>query len=859
MNDAIQKTRRKGLYIDDPTAKKLIGNLVKDPETRSKTTLDLNKSKYENKTDQIAGSINDSHSLRQMLPDLDLAKHIIVSSVLSPHDLQSAELTYRVNKPFDTHPLAGELLRAIETHFTSNYKIQDELSSILEEALFETGASIRAIIPESELTSIINSNTSIAQEAVSAHLANDFSMRRSLGILGNARSKEDAKPTMESLFSYESSNQLTTTSTEKILNLKVTDNPATLLVPTLQKRLRNQNMMHRYASTKYKASMEAKKDTRMSADDVKSPHRYYDPEHLVTLTDPGMINVDKDDLATVMKLPMEAVIPVHTPGDPTNHIGYWIVLDESGHPIKKARTTNYYAMMQTQLKSKSQVSELIQKTARSWYGVDQFNNNDDPAAAAKVYSHLIEKELITRLKNGLYQDGVEVSMREEVYRLMFSRALAQKGTQLLFMPSEFVSYFAFHYDEEGIGQSLIEATKIVGSIRAMLMFSSTMGMMRNSIGRTMLEIEFDGTEPDPEKLREYVVQEYLNSRSPFFPIGEPNPVNIVDYIRRAGVEVKTTGHPDLPDTKVNIDNFNSNITMPDSDLEEQMKNRQYLGLGLSPDLMDQASSLDLATSVVRRDLLLSKRVLNYQTQYCAKLTRHLQIYTHYSGALLQELSEIVTNGRRQAGEAEIFKDMSDEELVAKFVTSFSVGLPKPDTTTVENQSEAVNMQSGMIDDALEWYLSGDMFTSDDMKELEYLVPNIKAQIKALYMRRYMRSNNIMTELDEMVTFDHEDKKIPLMDELKTHAESVSKGLFDYLLEMDKLEHNRLKKMEAIEEKRRLKEEEEERKRQEAEGDGEIDEEEGEAPSEGEEEEPAADDDAGGGDDVVPPEDDELDV
>jgi thymidylate synthase len=164
----------------------------------------------------------------------------------------------------------------------------------------------------------------------------------------------------------------------------------------------------------------------------------------------------------------------------------------------------------------------------------------------------------------------------------------------------------------------------------------------------------------------------------------------------------------------------------------------------------------------------------------------------------------------------------------------------------------------MIDEALDWYLSGDMFTSDDMKELEYLVPNIKAQIKALYMRRYMRSNNIMTELDEMVTFDHEDKKIPLMDELKTHAESVSKGLFDYLLEMDKLEHNRLKKVEAIEEKRRLKEEEEERKRQEAEDaanadegvvdDGEAGDEEGEGEDSGEEA-PAV------GDDDTPPEDD----
>lgn len=850
MSDAIQKTRRKGLYIDDPTAKKLIGNLVKDPETRSKTTLDLNKSKYENKTDEIAASINDNHSLRQMLPDLDLAKHIIVSSILSPHDLQTATLSYRVAKPFDVHPLAGELIRAIETHFTSIYKIQEELPTILEEALFETGASVRAIIPESELTRIINSQTSIAQESVTPFLTNDFRLKSSIGVLGDAQDRKTTT-SLESMFDDNRSRVLAASDTEKKLSITVTDNPSSLLVPLLQKRLRNQNLLHRYRTSGYKASLEAKKEKRIKVDDVAAPRRFYDPEHLVTLSDPGIVNIEEDDLATVMKLPMESVIPVHTPGDPSNHIGYWVVLDENGHPIKKARTTNYYSLMQTQLKSKSQTSDLIQKTARAWYGVDQFQNEDDPSAAAKVYSHLIEKELITRLKNGLYQDGVEISMREEAYKLMFSRSLAQKGTQLLFLPAEFVSYYAFHYDEEGVGQSLIEATKIVGSIRAMLMFSSTMGMMRNSIGRTMLEIEFDGDEPDPEKLREYVIQEYLNSRSPFFPIGEPNPINIVDYIRRAGVEVKTTGHPDLPDTKVNIDNFNSSISLPESDLEEQMKNRQYLGLGLSPDLMDQASSLDLATSVVRRDLLLSKRVLNYQTQYCAKLTRHHQIYTHYSGQLLEELGTIIAEGRKKNSESEFFKEMDDEELLATFVKSIEVALPKPDTSTVENQAEALEVQSRMIEEALEWYLSSDMFTSDDLKELEYLVPNIKAQIKSLYMRRYMRSNNILTELDEMITFDQEDKKVPLMDELKSHAESVSKGLFDYLLEMDKLERNRAKKLEAIEEKIRLKEEEEERKRQEEEDalnpeDVEGDEEEG-----GDE---LPDDDVEGDGDVEPEED-----
>lgn len=868
MGSNLARIERKGLYRNDPLNKQIHSKLLADPKIRKGKKLDMSKATQESRTDEIAQRINDSHSLRQMLPDLDLAKHIIVSSILSPHDLQTAELNFFVEGGFENHPAYPEMLKVIDQHFRKDYRLNDELSTILETALFDEGANVRAVLPESEIDRIINSNVAISKESVSSQFNNDFSAKKHIGILGDSYKKgaENQSSKVVSLESYfdfgrgEKPPVANKTISDK-LNLEVTDNPAVLRTGLLTNRLRSQSIVSRFGNNKLRSSMEryqrgvdekgkaTKEKKKDKKDKVDLPRRIYDAENLVTLTDPGMVNVDKDDMATVIKLPMESVIPVHTPGDPSNHVGYWVVL-ERGHPVRKRDNAYHYQRMGNQLKSSNQVSAAIQSTAREWFGVDDFKSDKPLDEHIQAYESIIETELVARLENGLYKDGVEMSMRGEVYRMMLARALDQKQTTLLFLPAEFVSYIAFDYDDNGIGRSLIENTKIIGGIRAMMLFSTTMNQTKNAIGRTLLEIEYDGTEVDPEGVREFVVKSFLDSRSPYFPVGDPNPINIMDYLRRAGVEVKTTGHPDIPDTKVNAESFNTSLTEASPELEESLKRRHYLGLGVSPDLMDQAENLDLATSIVRRDLLLSKRVLKWQLSLCSQLVRHIRVYAIYSGGLLDALTEAVSSARK--GEPEEFEDMDDQELVSEFLYGLNASLPRPDGTTMENQRDAMDTQKTIVESAVDNYLSSDMFSGDDAKELEYLVPNIRQQLVSMFMRRWMRKNNILPELDDLLTFEDGAEKPQVVEELKTHTTAILRTLSDYAIEMDEKGYAREQKRQKLEEKRRLREEEEEeRKRQEE--DARRQEEEGGAEEEeevtGDEELPEEE----GGEEETPPE------
>lgn len=801
-------------------------------------SVEISKKSRDNVVNETAQRINDSHALRQMLPDVEMIEQILVSSILSPQDLSLAELSYGVSGLFSKHPLAGEMTAVIERWFTDEYRINEDLKVMLQDALFRSGAHIRAVIPESEIDRIINSHNSISFESVSAVLDNSFVPKKNRGLIGPGRGETSTQDTgnvsLESFFNYSAErSQVSQTSSEKTLGLTVTDDYSVLFAPVLRSRLRSQKIVSDYAKNPLNLSMEAvtsvnnskldntlkgsKKKEKSGEGETVIPTRTYDVESLVALTDPGLINVDKEDLATVLTLPTESVIPVFTPGNPSSHIGYWVVL-ENGHPVKKSTKGNHFGSLTSQLGTKNQVSGIIESTAREWFGASDFSSAEATEDEnTRVYEKVIERELKTRLENGIYKDGVDISLSKDIAHMMLGRALNKKQTTMLFLPAEFVTYIAFDYDDNGIGISLVEATKIVGSIRSLMLFSGTMAMVRNAIGRTILNIEYDGNEADPEKVRDMALDAVIRGQHHKFPIGEANPSRLANYVQRAGIEVNTSGHPDMPETKISMENYKTDIQPPDDTSMESLKRTHHLGFGMSPDVVDEASRVNLATTAIRQDLLLSKRVLMYQSAFTPMVTRHIRMVTMYSGHLLEKLTGLIDSFDRKE-EPEEFKGYSAEGLVGLFLESLETSLPRPDGSTTESQTEALDAHHRLVEMCVDWYLSSEMFTSDDMKELEYLIPNIRGQLIAHYMRRYMRQNNIMSDLDEILNFNEEvdDTNPQIMDELMAHVKRIENGVGKYFTEMNKLAFARELKQEREEEKQRKRREKIEEKRREEE-------------------------------------------
>lgn len=152
-----------------------------------------------------------------------------------------------------------------------------------------------------------------------------------------------------------------------------------------------------------------------------------------------------------------------------------------------------------------------------------------------------------------------------------------------------MTYFAFRFNENGIGESLLDEIRILNGLRTTLLFSNVMAGVRNSIARTDVKIKLDEEDPNPEKTMETIMNETARLRSNQMPVGISSPYDVLDFIARAGFNFVVEGHPGYPDVNIDFGEKNTSYATPDTDLEDNLRKRALMKVGTPPELIDTAS------------------------------------------------------------------------------------------------------------------------------------------------------------------------------------------------------------------------------------------------------------------------------
>jgi hypothetical protein len=187
-----------------------------------------------------------------------------------------------------------------------------------------------------------------------------------------------------------------------------------------------------------------------------------------------------------------------------------------------------------------------------------------------------------------------------------------------------MTYFCYKHDKNGIGISLLENNRLLNSLRAMLLFSRVMAETRNAVGMTKVDIKLDPEDPDPYKTSATVKHAFAKARAENFPLGSIVPIDITDRLQRAGLMFSYSGHPGMPDMEVTAVESNRSFGVPDSNLEDELRKRTVMTLGLTPETVDSAFSPEFATAVTTNNMLLSKRVIQIQEILLPQLSDHLK-------------------------------------------------------------------------------------------------------------------------------------------------------------------------------------------------------------------------------------------
>ena len=787
---------------------KLIAN--PDPQPVGKETkLNPDMSYLETVTTDTGMSVAEARGLLDSLPDLELSKQIIVSSILSPNDMLQTELIYGCETDF-FGDISQPLIKVIKDYFDNVYKIKKLLPEMIGKAIFTDGAYPMAIFPESTIDSAINSNLKITKESLELF---DTQIQQNLGILGNPdriirpnvhlpKRAAILSSSFES-FTAEKVPYVPTVHTDDLM-LTVTDNPLILRAPKMVAKLAKNKIIQRYGGISYSPEFyngySFATDNNKKENDTSSiyPTR---TSKLMPILDMSDVEASRDNVGhpVVFTPPTEAVIPVYEPGSPHIHIGYFIALDETGNPISTAEYDDQFKDLQSKTKNVSNsnsnsygtggtstVSSYsnYKEVASSVLGTKD-NSAMDAEEAAKQYAIIVESELEQRLKNGDYNEKHTVAKATRIYRMMFTRACQAMHTQLLYVPIEFMTYLAYDYKHNGVGRSLLEKTKSIASLRMVNLMADSIASIKNAINHKDIDIVLDPNDPDPMKTIEQFLDEFTKATTAEFPVGMLNFADITDSLKRAGVSVSVSGHPGVPETNMKVNYNNNSLAVPDKDFDERLQKRNIMALGIPPDSVNSAAEMEFAKNIVTYNYLSAKINIVRQEITCEHLGDFIRKYTRNSSILIKTLEEIIDKNRDKLEKEMEIKNINSRDLALYFINYINVSLPEPDTSKLENELENFNKYKDALDAFLPAFISEELLSADIVgQEIGNAMNSLLPIIKGHFLRRYLAKHNIMPELFTLIASgDMENENFDILEQHEEYIKGVLPAFRRFIIRM----------------------------------------------------------------------------
>jgi len=751
-------------------------------------------------SNSIKDKIANNETIVKLFPDIELSIQIMVSSILAPNDMGNTNLIYSadgIDLPTDVK--AG-LLENIKTYVSSNYKLEDKLTDIIREALFTKGAYIEAVIPEASVDSMINAND-----------VDDVPSLESLvdGNLNNSTLKI-FKEDKEKRFTYSledmdlsvardrSAANVTLEVSDEDLGIAVTDNFAILGATVKMANI-----------VRDKVSLEAL-DKSIDNDDADFFNKLFKPTPMhKDATTVTVLTSDETDRASVgkpliMKLPVEATIPVYISGDATKHLGYFVLLDEKGVPVVSGSdwSIDEKELDQTQQKK---AKSIIDKASAAINGYSK--KNPKMENIEEIYGHIVDQRLKAKLANSLLGDLADISEdNSEAYRTMLTRVLAKQKTKILFIPSELVAFYAFKYRDNGTGESLLETISVLSSIRAILLFARIMANIKNSVTTTEISATLDEKDLDPTKTMEKIISEVMKSRGTQMPIGVTRVEDLVDWTKKVGYKFNFK-HSSLPDMDISTNEETTSKAIPDSDLDEDIRKQILMSFSLPPKAVEDGYDSDFATTIVQNNLLFTKRVMMQQDILMPLVTKHVRIllkndmdiFNAIKASIEKNIKPIIRTLKKSKdsiiGNKRINEDKLINWLTTAYINNIEIRLPRIEEHETDNMKEAFDNYKESIEDYIEIFFSDEALPEELAGELSGRMEDFKMAMQNTFLRKWMADNNYLPEALNSTTLDKDGNPVfDVYGNYETYLDSFSKVLIPFIKKNNKLKETIDKKL-----------------------------------------------------------------
>jgi len=739
-------------------------------------------------------TIRNSEKIFQALPELETIITIAVSTLLSTKDLINTSIVYdsKADIPLD---LLADLIENVRDFNDHERGLPGKLYNWMYDAYRSKGATpvlfisdagfdelfkLEGVKPD-EALGVGGLDAKVAQESTrrTQRFANYFEAQQ--GHLGFIDKSDKPLVGLESILRRKTSkpagpqklnldlSELFESGKGDTLTLTVTDNARIYLAGEAFRRVAHENarsslygqleqtayeqvhggLAERFDGDKFQDAND-KKQKWMNISDLNETYRTT-PEQMAYAEIPSLSITDENHLEfTERVLPAESTLPVIIAGMTQDPIGYLGIIDEMGNFINTNSSLYGDANFMNYLNNDG-ASDSVVNRANLGMGNGQKVTPEISNRLTARFGELAEGQLADALSQALGGAELDIGITEMFSRVVLTRHLAKRYTQVVYIPAANLCYFATDFDDNGIGVSITERSFVISTIRMALLFAQMNAAVLNSSRHMQYDIQLSPDAMNGKEAVDRIKSDILNSYNRRMPMWG-NMEDAWAMGANAGISFNVEGNEYYQSHKVSVSDNTPDYKEPDMDFDKELLRRTCQIANVDPDLVLTPDAIEFASQIYSKSLLVTQQIYKKQEILKKPMTKYVVNGCLASPRLQSRMIETIANFLKATGGEKNAVELTKEinEILRKFINGLAVSLPPPDTSAASSQMDLFDKRVEFFDKLADMVVTEDLTNSLNNAGIKMDANDMKTMVKTYYVRQWLRKQGIENDFFDLV-------------------------------------------------------------------------------------------------------------
>lgn len=744
---------------------------------------------------QSSGEWSDEiKAIKILTPEIDRSAEIMVSSIMSPTDIQTDTVNVVCKDTDLGEEVEGKITETVSKFFNETLDLGNKTYKYIKQALYEDGSAAILVLPQSNIKTLNRAaDVDWFKGGKGELLKKNF---KELTAADHITTHDKSVPSVETLCPESSAASCEAIIADKLAQSLESHNifdsgkmPISEIIaaskPAREEILKlfNENKQSIVISrdvtriNERERTLQEKIEQMQAEVDKNFIFDKMNPTYLLN----DSYDEERKENPAVIEIPPRAVIPITIPGSPEKHIGYFVMLDSWGAPLFGVASDNV---------KQYGPRRLTEAATQSAFGVPsmyRFSSAIDDSQRYELTSTIFGLTLKQLLDNKLEDYGLLGATIEEndaITTCIFRQILMQRKCTLVFVPEPMMVYLRFDHRENGTGKAITENLSTLLALRTVLIMSYIMAATENSVNNKTITVAVDEKQTNIQQYLEMIRNAYVSKKMMRFDV---NPLTVQQDLIQKSLTILPKGVKGISDAlDVQTEHRQTGAVAPDDGLLEKINEWIVTALQVPHSALNQLSENEYSRSVASTNLYFSNNVKSKQKVVEKYMTKFIKLYAKYSYAIQSKIADIIVKSDKSAKDREssealpksdVKVQMNDEKSVHKRVRlaidNLKIILPSPRIVVDKTQYAEIEQYIQTIEKICETLYHDEML-SGDAQDLQDTMKIMRACIREKMVREYIKKIGFQSIYEMPMPEDIDmDKAMELIKLLSNKRKGVS--------------------------------------------------------------------------------------